>query len=283
MLNILVADGNARDGRACRIAATGQSSAQAYAAILKALAPDVVATILNPADADAALPPGVGLASFDGVIVTGSELHVTDGTPAVQRQIALMRDCLAAGLPVFGSCWGVQVAAAVAGGRAGRNPGGPEFGFARRIVPTRSGQAHPLLSGRPAAFDAPAMHLDAVIEPPPDCRVLAENGLLAVQAIEIVRGDGVFWGTQYHPELDLDAVAAMLRLSSAEVVEAGLCRTPEEVEAYAAELDALHADPEGRRDLVWRHGLGPELMAPIRRRREIANFLDRLVRPRARR
>ncbi|KAB1081772.1 type 1 glutamine amidotransferase [Methylobacterium soli] len=283
MLNILVADGNARDGRAGRIAATGQSSAQAYAAILKALAPDIVATILNPADADAALPGGVGLASFDGVIVTGSELHVTDETPAVQRQIALMRDCLAAGLAVFGSCWGVQVAAVVAGGRAGRNPRGPEFGFARRIVPTRSGQAHPLLSGRPAAFDAPAMHLDAVIEPPPDCRVLAENGLLAVQAIEIVRGEGVFWGTQYHPELDLDAVAAMLRLSSAEVVEAGLCRTPGEVEAYAAELDALHADPEGRLDLVWRHGLGPEVMAPIRRRREIANFLDRLVRPRARR
>ncbi|GJE46420.1 hypothetical protein AEGHOMDF_5624 [Methylobacterium soli] len=75
----------------------------------------------------------------------------------------------------------------------------------------------------------------------------------------------------------------MLRLSSAEVVEAGLCRTPGEVEAYAAELDALHADPEGRLDLVWRHGLGPEVMAPIRRRREIANFLDRLVRPRARR
>ena len=65
-----------------------------------------------------------------------------------------------------------------------------------------------------------------MIEPPPDCRVLAENGLLTVQASEILQGDGVFWGTQYHPELDLDAVAAMLRLSSADVVEAGRCRTP---------------------------------------------------------
>ncbi|HEV7440792.1 MAG TPA: gamma-glutamyl-gamma-aminobutyrate hydrolase family protein [Methylobacterium sp.] len=283
MLQILVADGNARDGRARHVAATGQTSAQAYGTILKALAPDVAVTILNPADADAELPRGTALASFDGVIMTGSELHVSDGTPAVQRQIGLVRDCLAAGRPIFGSCWGVQVAAAVAGGRAGRNPHGPEYGFARRIVPTRIGQQHPLLGGRPAAFDAPAMHLDAVIEPPPDCRVLAENGLLNVQAIEIVRGDGVFWGTQYHPELDLDALAAMLRLGSADVLEAGLCRTREAVEAYAAELDALHADPDGRLDLVWRHGLGPEVIEPAQRRREIANFLERLVRPRARR
>jgi GMP synthase (glutamine-hydrolysing) len=109
--------------------------------------------------------------------------------------------------------------------------------------------------------------------------VLAENGLLNVQAIEIVRGDGVFWGTQYHPELD--ALAAMLRLGSAGVLEAALCRTREAVEAYAAELDALHADPDGRLDLVWRHGLGPEVIEPAQRRREIANFLERLVRPRA--
>ncbi|KAB1076085.1 type 1 glutamine amidotransferase [Methylobacterium planeticum] len=283
MLQILVADGNARDGRARHLAATGRTSAEAYGDILRALAPDVGVTILNPADADAELPRGTGLAGFDGIIVTGSVLHVTDATPAVQRQVALMRDCLAAARPVFGSCWGVQVAAVVAGGRAGRNPRGPEYGFARRIVPTRTGQAHPLLAGRPAAFDAPAMHLDAVIEPPPGCRVLAENGLLAVQAIEIVRGAGVFWGTQYHPELDLDALAAMLRLSSAAVLEAGLCRTREAVEAYAADLDALHADPDGRIDLVWRHGLGPAVIEPRQRRREIANFLEYLVRPRARR
>jgi GMP synthase (glutamine-hydrolysing) len=126
MLQILVADGNARDGRAQHVAATGQTSAQSYGAILTALAPEVAVTILNPADADAELPRGTTLASFDGVIVTGSVLHVTDATPAVERQAALMRDCLAAGRPVFGSCWGVQVAAVVRGAgptetRAGRN------------------------------------------------------------------------------------------------------------------------------------------------------------------
>ena len=34
----------------------------------------------------------------------------------------------------------------------------------------------------------------------------------------------------------------------------------------------MHADPDGRRDLVWRHGLGPEVIEPAQRRREIANF-----------
>ncbi|WP_336486671.1 glutamine amidotransferase-related protein [Methylobacterium nigriterrae] len=281
MLNLLVADGNARGGRERHVAATGRTSAQAYADILRALAPDARPTVLNPADAEATLPAGAGLGDFDGLIVTGSELHVTDDSPAVRRQIALVRDGLAAGLPVFGSCWGVQVAAVVAGGRAARNPRGPEYGFARRIAPTREGREHPLLDGRPPAYDAPAMHLDAVLEPPPGARVLAGNGLLSVQAIEIARGPGVFWGTQYHPELDLDVLAAMLRLNGAVVIGAGFCRGAAMLDAYAAELEALHADPEGRIDLMWRHGLGPEVTGAAHRRREIANFLDRLVRPRA--
>lgn len=280
MLHLLVADGNDCEGRVSHVAGTGVTSAEAYAAILRQLAPGSACTLINPADADEALPSGAGLSDHDALVVTGSTLHVRDGGAAVRRQIDLMRHALESGLPVFGSCWGVQVAAVVAGGEAGPNPKGPEYGFSRDLVLTEAGRSHPLLTGRGRRFDAPAMHLDAVVAPPPQATVLAGNGLLSVQAIEIVHGPGVFWGTQYHPELDLDALAAMLRLSAEDVVEAGALPDRAAVEAYAADLCAIHAAPGAHPGLVARHRLGPDLLEPARRRAEIGNFLEHLVRPR---
>lgn len=279
MIQILVADGNVAEARREHVGATGGTSAEAYATLLTDLDPEVACTILEPADAGAALPAGADLAGFDGVVFTGSQLHVTEDSEPVRRQRALMRSALEAGLPVFGSCWGVQLAAAVAGGITGPNPRGPEYGFARRLVPTGPGRDHPLLAGRPAAWDAPALHLDAVLEPPPGAEVLAGNGLLDVQALALRLGPGTFWGTQYHPELDLDEIAAMLRLSESEILEAGLCRDGAALAAYADEVAALGAGD--RPDLAWRHGLGPEVLEAPRRRREIGNFLAHLVRPHA--
>ena len=277
MLRLLIADGNTRDDRVRHVAATGRTSAESYADVVHAHRPEAHCRPVSPADPDAALPDGAGLADYDGVIFTGSTLKVAERSPAVTRQADLMRAALEAGLPVFGSCWGTQLAAVVAGGDVGPNPRGPEYGFARRIAATAEGRGHPLLAGRGAAWDAPAIHSDAVILPPPGARVLAANALLDVQAIEIPHGDGLFWGTQYHPELDLDELAAMLRVCADDVVEAGLAADARAVSAYAAEIEALHAGDDAARPLAWRHGLGADVLEPRQRRREIGNFLDRLV------
>ncbi|MDP4002047.1 type 1 glutamine amidotransferase [Methylobacterium sp. NEAU K] len=275
MLRLLSADGNDRAARERHVTATGRTSAESYAVVVQDLAPEAACRLVSPADAGAALPQG--LSDFDGLIFTGSTLKVSEGTPAVTRQLDLMRAALGAGLAVFGSCWGVQVAATVAGGRAAENPRGPEYGFARSITPTQEGRTHPLLAGRPAVWDALAIHSDAVLEPPPGARVLAGNRLLGVQAIEIRHGAGWFWGTQYHPELDLDELAAMLRLCDTAIVEAGLAADPRVVATYADEVAALQkGDPETVRRLAWRHGLGPEVLEADLRRREIGNFLARL-------
>ncbi|GAB6842006.1 GMP synthase (glutamine-hydrolyzing) [Methylorubrum rhodinum] len=275
MPRLLIADGNDRNGRATRRDILGRTTAQSFADVVTDLAPDAECVLIEPADADAVLPAGLGLHEADGLIVTGSTLRLTEGGPAVERQLDLMRAAFAAGLPVFGSCWGIQVAAAVAGGHVGPNPRGPEYGFARRLAPTPEGAAHPLLAGRGPAWDAPAIHADSVLEPPPGSRVLASNAVLDVQAIEIRHGRGLFWGTQYHPEVDPDELAAMLRLSAQSVVEAGLATETAAVESYADEVRAL-ADPEAQQRLAWRHGLGADLLEPARRRREIGNFLAHL-------
>jgi GMP synthase (glutamine-hydrolysing) len=275
MLRLLIADGNDRAARDRHVAATGRTSAESYAAVVQDLRPETRCHLVSPADAGAALP--AALADVDGLIFTGSTLKVSEGTPEVNRQLALMRAALGAGLAVFGSCWGVQVAATVAGGRADENPRGPEYGFARAITPTEEGRTHPLLAGRPAAWDAPAIHSDAVLEPPPGARVLAGNRILGIQAIEIRHGAGWFWGTQYHPELDLDEVAAMLRLCDTAIVAAGLAADPAAVAAYADDVAGLQGgDPDATRHLAWRHGIGPEVLEADLRRREIGNFLERL-------
>jgi GMP synthase (glutamine-hydrolysing) len=275
MFRLLIADGNDRAARDRHVAATGQTSAESYAAVVQDLAPESACRHINPADADATVP--AGLSDFDGLIFTGSTLKVSEGTPAVTRQLALMRAAFEAGLAVFGSCWGVQVAATVAGGHAAANPRGPEYGFARAITPTEEGRTHPLLAGRPATWDAPAIHSDAVLEPPPGARVLAGNRMLGIQAVEIRQGSGWFWGTQYHPELDLDELAAMLRLCDTGIVEVGLAESPQAVAAYADEIAALQgSDHEAARRLAWRHGIGPEVLEADLRRREIGNFLAHL-------
>ena len=199
-------------------------------------------------------------------------------SPEVTRQLDLMRAVFRAEVPAFGSCWGVQVAGTVAEGEARRNPKGPEYGFARRLAPVNGGLQHPLLRGRPPAYYAPAIHLDAVVAPPPDCDVLASNEILPLQAVEIRHEGGVFWGVQYHPELDLFELSVMLRLMASDVVAEGLCSSEAEVLAYAEELQALHAEPE-RADLAWRDGLDAEVIDPIRRTREIRNFIEHCVKP----
>lgn len=277
-LRFLVIEGNTRDARLAHKAAFGLMSSESYAAVLQALAPDSICDLAFPADEGANLPDPAGLSSYDGVFLTGSALNLYDGTPPVTRQVDLMRAVYASGTPSFGSCWGIQVGAAAAGGEVRRNPKGREIGFARRIVVTEAGRGHPMLQGRPAAYDAPAIHLDIIATPPSECTVLAANGMSEIQAAEIRAGGGVFWGVQYHPEFSLEELAVILERRLEILVGEGFCDTMEDAASYVADLVALHADP-ARPDLAWRHGLDAEVLDPLRRTREIRNFIEHRVRP----
>lgn len=277
-LRFLVVEGNTRATREGHAAAFGLTPSQSYAAVLRAIEPTAACDLVCPADAGAELPDPEGLASYDGVVLTGSGLHVYRIEPAVTRQVELMRAVYASGVPAFGSCWGLQVATVAAGGAVGANPLGREVGFARKLAPTEAGRSHPLLAGRPAVFDAPAVHLDAVSALSPGCTVLAANRLAGVQAAGIRQADGVFWGVQYHPEFDLGELAAVMeRLSDALVAE-GFCRTGDDARRYGADLRALHDDP-ARVDLAWRHGLDEQVLDPVLRTVEIRNFVERRVKP----
>ena len=277
-LNLLVAESEPGEARDQRRESVGRSSCETYEAVLAHIALGADIQRIKPVDTPGEIPDAAGLADFDGVFLTGSPLHLYKETPETRRVVEFMCAVFDAGVPAFGSCAGLQVATVAAGGSVRPMGERREAGFARRIFPTEAGRSHPLLRGRPPAFDAPAIHSDEVAALPDGALRLASNATTEVQAAEIRCGDGVFWGVQYHPEISLFEAAAALRRQADDLVQQGLATSVAAVEEQAQLVEALHDAPQ-RRDLAWRLGLDPQVTEPERRSVEIRNFIEHLVLP----
>ena len=270
--NILIAEGTPAAWQAERAHSGIPSNFSLFAATVRLHCPDIRCTPLNIADGEA-LPLGTALADFDGVMFTGSPLHVYDRTPAVTMQIDFARAAFAAGVPAWGSCWGVQLVTVALGGSVRRNPRGRELPIARAITATEVGRGHPLLASRPVVFDALCSHIDEIETLPHNAQVLAANELSSIQAMaaKTPRG-GSFCGTQYHPEHTLAVSAALIEIRASELVEEGFATERAEIVAMAAGYRALDAEPT-RRDVIWRYGIASEIVDSVRRTTEIGNWL----------
>ncbi len=269
---ILIADGTPVSAQ--RIVATfgAPTNAAMFETAFQLHVPDVRCTTVNIADGED-LPFGTALESFDAVVFTGSPLHIYDPSPAVTRQIDFARTAFATSTPVWGSCWGLQLATVVLGGSVRRNPNGRELGIARRIILTASGRSHPLLAGRPLAYDALCSHLDEVDVPPERAEVLAGNNISAIQAMAVpTPGGGEFVGVQYHPEHDLTMSAALIGMRPEVLVAEGLAMDSGAAYALADDYRALHADPN-RPDLRWRYGLDAQVLDPRCRTADLGAWL----------
>jgi GMP synthase (glutamine-hydrolysing) len=280
-LRFLVLDSYDRAGRADLVRFGASEAGALYARALAALEPDAEVDVAHPADADRPLPEGVALGDYDGLVWTGSSLSVRDaGKPEVRRQIDLVRAALDAGAASFGSCFAAQLLATAEGGAVRANPKGREFGIARKIEITDAGRDHPLFAGKPAVFDAFTSHGDEIEALPPGIATLASNGWTRVQALAVRRGRGEFWAVQYHPEYDLAEIAHLARARAPVLVAQGTFRDEAAAAAWAEDVLALAADA-GRRDLAWRLAIDRDVTEPASRLRELANWIERLVKPRA--
>jgi GMP synthase (glutamine-hydrolysing) len=274
---ILVIDGNVAEIRARQVAALGYDSGRGYAQVLHRLDGALQTDIVCAADG-AALPPGAALEDYAGVTMTGSALNIYNGGAAVTRQIELVKAVFAAGVPFFGSCWGLQVAVTAAGGEVRANPRGREFGFARRVCLSDAGREHPLFAGKPIVFEAPTVHRDEIASLPAGAATLAVNDF-GVQAASFNVGRGTFWGVQYHPEYDYVDIAAAAERYGETLVKEGMFRDAPALSAFAADLRALQAAPADP-TLLWKHGLGPAMSNEALRLLEIRNWLNVKVLPR---
>jgi len=268
---ILVVDGNTAAVRARQVETLGYATGEGYANALRHIDDSLVIDIVTPADGPVEWPSGLTLSAYDGVAVTGSALNVYEGGAAVARQIALVQEVFSAGLPLFGSCWGLQIAVAAAGGEIAPNPRGREFGFGRHIRLTAAGREHPMFTGKPQVFEAPTVHRDTIVRMPPGASVLAENDN-GIQAMAVSGAGARFWGVQYHPEYDFVDIAAAADRYRETLVRERIFEDPPAVTAFASAMRALQTNPR-QQSLLRRFALGAAVADRRVRTIELRNWL----------
>jgi len=280
-VRFLVLDAYSAEGRQALVGVGGTAAGVLYERMLGELEPGSTIDVLFPADRESSLPEGTALGDYDGIAWTGSDLSVLrDDDPRVGRQIELAQAAFEAGVPSFGSCYGIQLSVVAAGGECTANPRGREFGLSRWISLSAEGKGHSMYRGRGEVFDAYTCHTDMVSGLPERSTLLAGNDFTSVQGLAIEHRGGSFWAVQYHPEYDLHEVAALCRLRRAELVAQGTFRDDAEAGAYIDNLEALHGDPS-RRELAQELGIGAPVLDFSERTREVRNWIDDKVRPRA--
>ncbi|MCK4707726.1 MAG: type 1 glutamine amidotransferase, partial [Gammaproteobacteria bacterium] len=85
-------------------------------------------------------------------------------------------------------------------------------------------------------------------------------------------GNACFWGTQYHPEYNLHEMGRLIAARAAALVKEGHFPDEEAVANYAADMKALHANPDSA-ELRERLGVGDDIIDPQIRQVELRNWL----------
>ena len=150
--------------------------------------------------------------TFDGVVFTGSSVDWSTDAPQAEPLRRLMERAFTAGLPTYGSCNGLQLAAVVLGGAVTYSPHGFELGLARVQRLDDCSWTSPLMNGRNRHFSVCTIHRDEVSRLPEQARCVATNEHSAVQAFTFQSGEVNFWGTQYHPEFRASDMSQRLNL-----------------------------------------------------------------------
>jgi GMP synthase (glutamine-hydrolysing) len=278
-LRILIVDGYAKASREQFQKVSVRMAWEQYRDMLLSHAPDAAYDVLFPSD------PGTELAapltSYDGLLWTGCNLTIYQIDDArVVRMLELGKKAYAVGLPSYGSCWGLQMAAAAAGGEIRKNPRGREMGIARKIHLTAEGRAHPFYAGKASVFDGFISHYDEVTQLPPGATLLATNDFTHVQALAVTHQKGTFWAVQYHPEYALYDMARLIVAREEGLIKEGFFAGREDFQALVARLEALHREP-ARKDLRWQLGIDDDVIDPRIRQCEFSNWIERLVIPTA--
>jgi len=273
MSRLLLMDGNVAEKRKLAAGLGVRSSSEIYAIAIHAHFPELELDVVYAADRDWQMPMGRSWSDYDGLVITGSSLHAYDKEFAVTNQIALVAEAANAGLPIFGSCWGLQIAVMAAGGVVAYNPKGREVGFARKIETSEAGADHPIFRGKGRVFDAPCIHYDEVIELPPTATLLASNRHSLVQAAVVPLGKSEVWAVQYHPEFDLEQLAQLYTLYADDMVAQGFFDSGDDLARYVGLMRELAANP-GDAGLAWQLGVDEDIIDDGRRRLEIRNWIE---------
>jgi GMP synthase-like glutamine amidotransferase len=186
---------------------------------------------------------------YSHIILTGSESSIVDREPWALAEAGMVREAVARGTAVLGSCWGHQLLAfALAGEACVRRASAPEIGWITLLMDRSSDLLGPAGT---TAFTF-SIHYDEVCDLPPGFEVLASNDACPIQAFRF--GDRPVWGLQGHPEIDIPTGLKNLRdlvdrgFKGREVLLEALAQTPRDSGLIRRIVGAFlrAGDPRGR-------------------------------------
>jgi len=180
-------------------------------------------------DGRAALPDFSG---FAGLVISGSAANVPSREAWIIEIERYLARAVAAGLPVFGICFGHQLLAQALGGLVTRNPRGREIG----TVQVELVAADPMLDAAHTPLLVNMTHVDSVVSLPPGARLLGRSEL---DDNAIVRFGERAWGVQFHPEIDAEIIAHYVAARRSAMLEEGLAVA--DIEARLGDTPAAQA------------------------------------------
>ena len=171
---------------------------------------DLEIDVVNPSSDKNISEVAKGLEKFDGMIWGGSSLNIYNDTLEIRRQIEFMRSCQNKIKKILAICWGLQVAATVAGGQVKRCMTGSHRGIAHDIEINSNGLQHPIYKNKNVTFNTPAFNFDEVVKLPKNSILLASNPINKVMGVNFKSGVSDIWGIQYHPEITYDKMISLI-------------------------------------------------------------------------
>ena len=171
---------------------------------------DLEIDVVNPSSDKNISEVAKDLEKFDGLIWGGSSLNIYNDTVEIRRQIEFMRSCQNKIKKILAICWGLQVAATVAGGQVKRCMTGSHRGIAHDIEINSNGLQHPIYKNKNETFNTPAFNFDEVVKLPKNSILLASNPINKVMGVNFKSGVSDIWGIQYHPEITYDKMINLI-------------------------------------------------------------------------
>jgi GMP synthase (glutamine-hydrolysing) len=171
-------------------------------------------------------------AEVGGVVVTGSPAMVTERPDWSEAAAAWLADVVRAdALPVLGLCYGHQLVAHGLGGEVGPNPKGREMGTVEVTFADAPAAGSIFERG---AFPGHMSHVESVLRPPADARVLAQS---PIDPYSVLAFGPRQWGVQFHPEFDAAIMRGYVEARREVLLDEGL--DPDAMIAGVVETPAL--------------------------------------------
>ena len=231
-LKLLIVEGNTKEENLNFDNAGCVPQSQNFKKHIQNIEPNSEIDIVEPIDDNSISKIISSLKKYDGVVLTGSTLRLSEDVEEVKKHIEFARMCFKHEKKIFGACWGLQVTVMAAGGKCRVSPNGPHIGIAQDIQLTEAGKKHKVYFNKPEKFTTPAFNYDEVEIPPKNSILLASDKVNKYQALHFFVGKSEVWGLQYHPEIPYDYMIKLIKHRSKGMLEKKVFNNQDEIDQH---------------------------------------------------